>query len=133
MRARSICIPWVALAGLMACAPDPPVSGAKLYRENCVACHGAGGTGAGPLAADLPVAAADLTELSARNGGVFPWAHVMATIHGYHGQDTQRLMPGFEAVLSGPTILWQAPDGTAIPTPQALLSLAHYVETLQAS
>ncbi|MCE8008440.1 cytochrome c [Aestuariivita sp.] len=133
MRRFGMHIPWVALVGLTACAPDQPASGAKLYRDNCVACHGLSGTGAGPLAADLPVAAADLTGLSARNGGEFPWVHVMATIHGYHGQDTQRLMPGFEAVLTGPTILWQAPDGSTIPTPQALLSLARYVETLQAS
>ena len=124
-------IPCLALAGLAACAPEPPKTAAKLYRQNCVACHGTSGIGDGPLAADLPVPPADLTRISARNGGAFPKADVMAAIHGYGGSDFDRLMPSFAPVLDGPTVPWRAPDGTEIETPTALLALADYLEGLQ--
>lgn len=50
--------------------------GARLYAGNCVACHGAGGKGDGPLAAGLPVAPADLTAahlFGHRDGDLFWW------------------------------------------------------------
>ncbi len=49
------------------------------YRVHCTICHGFGGKGDGVYATqgtDIP----DLTELSAKNKGVFPFARVYQTI-----------------------------------------------------
>lgn len=58
-----------AMPGGMSNAPKPLVPftapsimrGAKVYADNCAACHGTGGHGDGPLAKSTPVAPADLT------------------------------------------------------------------------
>lgn len=52
------------------------------YGNSCAACHGAEGKGDGPLKGHLSTEVPDLTQLSARNGGVFPVAKVYATIDG---------------------------------------------------
>ena len=114
-----------------ACATGPGPSGAALYRQNCVSCHGTDGAGDGPMAADLALPPADLRGLTAANGGVFPAERVMATIHGYRGKDDAALMPEFGPVRHGPPLIWTAPDGREIPTPPALLALAEHIETLQ--
>ncbi len=113
------------------CAPDAGPSGAMLYRQNCVACHGVSGAGDGPLAGDLPVTPANLRGLAAANDGVFPAEDVMAKVYGYRGRDFDALMPEFGPVLDGPTVIWTTPDGRELETPQALVALTDYVETLQ--
>lgn len=107
------------------------MSGGALYRQNCVACHGKTGAGDGPLAADLPVAPANLRLLAAAKGGVFPTEQVMTVIYGYRGKDYVGLMPEFGPVLDSPHVIWTAPDGREISTPSALIALATYLETLQ--
>lgn len=61
-------------------APSEPyavraiIAGGKLYTQHCVACHGRAGLGDGPLAAELPIAPADLTtHLSAHRDGDLFW------------------------------------------------------------
>jgi mono/diheme cytochrome c family protein len=51
-----------------------PISGSEMYREYCAACHGVSGKGNGPAAPALKTTPTDLTQLAARNGGVFPGA-----------------------------------------------------------
>lgn len=119
------------LTVLVACAPDTVPSGAALYRENCVACHGSSGAGDGPLAADLPVAPANLRGLAAANGGVYPAEAVMTKVYGYRGRDFDALMPEFGPILEGPSVVWTAPDGRDLPAPAALVALTEYIETLQ--
>jgi mono/diheme cytochrome c family protein len=121
----------LAAAGVSGCAVAPGQSGETLYRENCAACHGDTGAGDGALGAELPVEPADLRVLRARNGGVYPAEYVMATIHGYRGKDHDGLMPAFGDDFEGTQVLWTAPDGRRVPTPEALIELADYVETLQ--
>lgn len=113
------------------CAPDPVPSGATMFRQNCVACHGSTGAGNGPLAADLPVAPANLRGLAAANDGVFPTEQVMTKVYGYRGRDFDALMPEFGPVLDGPTVIWVTPDGRQVATPAALVALTDYIETLQ--
>jgi len=117
---------------LAACAPlGVSPSGAALYRQNCVVCHGPTGVGDGPQASALPVPPANLRGLAAANGGVFPTEAVMATIYGYRGKDYEGLMPEFGPILDSPEVLWSAADGQVISTPSALVALTDYLETIQ--
>jgi mono/diheme cytochrome c family protein len=49
-----------------------PGSGQEMFTAYCAACHGPAGKGDGPAAPALKTKPADLSGLSARNGGVFP-------------------------------------------------------------
>jgi mono/diheme cytochrome c family protein len=63
------------------------LKGEQLFRTYCGSCHGKTAMGDGPLAKDLKVAPANLTKLSATNGGAFPFEMVMKTID--HGRDVR--------------------------------------------
>lgn len=52
------------------------------YMNSCASCHGADGTGGGPMAGFLMGSLPDLTQLAAANDGVFPVTNVYATIDG---------------------------------------------------
>lgn len=56
--------------------------GRVTFRLSCASCHGQAATGDGPVAEYLKVPPANLTTLSARNGGEFPAERVRATIDG---------------------------------------------------
>jgi hypothetical protein len=66
-----------------ACASEPAqqTTAAEAYLHYCSSCHGVGGKGDGPLAADLKRAPTDLTRLAARAGG-FDDKDVIAAIVG---------------------------------------------------
>ena len=116
-----------------ACAgqqPDPQ-PGREIYMGYCVSCHGPQGRGDGPLAGDLALAPANLTQLAAANGGVFPTTRVMAKIHGYPGRYQSDIMPEFGPVLEGPMVMWKDEEGTAVETPQALIDLTAYLVSIQ--
>ena len=51
-------------------------SGAVMYQQACASCHGADAKGQGPVAAALKTAPPDLTTLSRRHEGVFPYDYV---------------------------------------------------------
>lgn len=55
-------------------------SGKQMFEAYCATCHGKGGKGDGPVAAALKVPPADLTGLTKRNNGKFPWLQVTKTI-----------------------------------------------------
>jgi mono/diheme cytochrome c family protein len=59
-----------------------PSSGKEMFTEYCAVCHGAMGKGDGPAASALKKAPADLTQLTAKNGGKFPDIRVMRYISG---------------------------------------------------
>jgi mono/diheme cytochrome c family protein len=65
--------------------PIKPVAAsdaAGMFQSYCAACHGKEGKGNGPAAAALKKAPADLTKVSARNGGKFPEVQVKRYIEG---------------------------------------------------
>jgi mono/diheme cytochrome c family protein len=63
--------------------PPPDVADSQgMFREYCASCHGPEGKGDGPAAAALKTVPADLTKISARNGGKFPTAKVRRYIEG---------------------------------------------------
>ncbi len=124
----------LAALGLSACVdqPDPVPTGAEDFASFCASCHGATGVGDGEIASALGKRPADLTGLSARNGGTFPSTRVMAQIWGYTGgKDGERVMPEFAALLDGELVPHDGGDGIMTPTPIRLVQLAEYVKGLQ--
>lgn len=59
-----------------------PASGEQMFVQYCAVCHGKDAKGTGPAAKALKMPPADLTQLSARNGGKFPELRVYGAIHG---------------------------------------------------
>src|SRR5690349_12302765 len=57
-------------------------SGDGLFKTYCTSCHGQGGKGDGPLAANLRLAPADLTRLAKRSHGKFDAGRVRRIIDG---------------------------------------------------
>lgn len=129
---------WIVLPlALAACVGKEKVpTGAEDFASFCSACHGLSGKGDGAMAADLDRKPADLTQLSARNGGAFPGTRVMAKIWGYTGvgpgrQDSASPMPEFGPLLQGDLVPYDGGDGIPTPTPVRLVQIAEYLKTLQ--
>jgi mono/diheme cytochrome c family protein len=59
-----------------------PVNGKAMFDLYCTPCHGKEGKGDGPAAAALKTIPADLTRISARNGGTFPTEKTRRFIEG---------------------------------------------------
>lgn len=55
-------------------------SGEQMYKQYCATCHGAEGKGGGPMAALLLKAPPDLTTLSRRHLGKFPYDYVKSVL-----------------------------------------------------
>ncbi len=68
--------------GAMAAGKDRPDPGKREYMNKCAACHGQNGKGEAAASDFLKVVPSDLTSLSKRNGGVFPFDRVYAVIDG---------------------------------------------------
>jgi len=63
--------------------PLPPSylpSGAVLYQQACASCHGADAKGHGPTATALKTPPPDLTTLTRRHGGRFPYDYVTSVL-----------------------------------------------------
>jgi mono/diheme cytochrome c family protein len=102
------------------------LSGERLFRTYCGACHGKAAKGDGPLAKDLKVAPADLTRLSEKNNGAFPFQMVTETID--HGRNVRghgsQDMPAWGDAFKSTS---QTPD-----EPKRMMrELAHYLWSLQ--
>lgn len=131
---RHLVLPTVLI--LSACVPKAqekqPPTGAEDFAAYCSACHGAGAKGDGPMAASLDKRPADLTRISARNGGVFPGTKVMAKIWSYSGgPGAETPMPSFAPLLDGQLVGYDGGDGIASPTPVRLVQVAEYLKSIQ--
>jgi mono/diheme cytochrome c family protein len=87
---------WSSLAGLLAAvlfgvttssglaAEEEPalVAGKLQFEKNCGICHGVGGKGHGPITPLLKKVPADLTQLSKKNNGKFPFWQTYRMIDG---------------------------------------------------
>jgi mono/diheme cytochrome c family protein len=60
--------------------PNFVPTGKVMFKLYCAACHGADAKGHGPSAALLKVPPADLTTLTKRHGGEFPYAYVSSVL-----------------------------------------------------
>jgi mono/diheme cytochrome c family protein len=56
--------------------------GQREYKDSCLNCHGESGDGNGPYAQLLNKRASDLTQLTRKNNGVFPFARIYEVIDG---------------------------------------------------
>ncbi len=109
------------------------MQGQDLFLSRCAACHGADATGDGPMASVISIPVPDLTQLALRNDGMYPRVAVVQTVDGRvmlrgHGGP----MPVFGPVLGGGSAVLDGPDGTIIETVGDVVSIALYLETLQA-
>ena len=123
---------FVAIGAGAAIAKDMSYGEAE-YLNSCAVCHGLEGKGDGPLGDVLMKRPADLTRISKRNGGTFPYARVFAVIDGRyavpgHGE---REMPVWgRQFLQDDTDLY-GPAGGEIVTTERIHELAGYVQSLQ--
>jgi mono/diheme cytochrome c family protein len=124
----------VTAAALAAAAGEPQrdskaiAAGRALFREHCVACHGASGRGDGRLADLLTFRPADLTLLSRHDGGSFPFDQVVRIIDGRrplkgHG--------GSEMPVWGDAFRTSQERYDERKAQERIRSVARYLETIQ--
>ena len=126
-----ILLPLV-MAGCIEQKAESRKSGTEDFATYCAACHGASARGDGAAASGLAAKPADLTQLSRRAGGKFPATKVMAKIWGRGaGHDSHAAMPEFASLLDSELVPFDGGDGLQTPTPQRLVAIAKYLESLQ--
>jgi len=110
--------------------------GKREYDSKCTVCHGVAGKGDGPYAGLVNTKIADLTTLSQRNNGVFPFLRVQEVID---GRQSFRAHGPREMPIWGLDYLAKAAEScTDVPyDPEAfvrarILALTEYVYRLQA-
>lgn len=103
------------------------------YLNSCAVCHGLDGKGDGPLGDVLLKRPADLTRLSERNGGAFPYSRVFATIDGRYALPSHgdREMPVWGRQFLEEDAKVYGPSGGEVVTTERIHNLAGYIETLQ--
>lgn len=132
MRALIGCAALLALWGCGEAEMPDETEGARVYAQNCAACHGDAGQGNGALGAGLSPKPADLTRISARSGGAFPVSAVLSKIDGYSADPQARAaMPEFGSMLQGPLVPVDTEDGRMTPTPRPLAALLAYLQIIQ--
>jgi mono/diheme cytochrome c family protein len=116
-------------AGLSAAEPPAVITGRALFREHCVACHGASGRGDGRLAELLIYRPADLTAISRHNGGTFPLEQVVRIID---GRKPVKGHGGSEMPVWGDAFRLPQERYDERKAQERIRSVARFVETLQA-
>ena len=71
MRCSLLCLLLLCAAGTVEAQAFDEYSGAETFARFCASCHGAAGTGDGPVAAAIPIPVPDLTRLALRDGQGF--------------------------------------------------------------
>lgn len=131
----------LSIAAVLACANSAQAADSALilgkssYSANCAICHGDNGTGDGPVAELFQVAPADLTGLSERNGGAFPFSEVYQTIASGVGEKAHgaSAMPIWGSYFIADTLTdrgMNKADAEHIVQGR-ILSLAYYLESIQ--
>lgn len=103
------------------------------YFNSCAVCHGLEGRGDGILAPELKTPPTDLTLLSARNGGAFPYWLVYSTIDGRHvvpGHGERDMPVWGRQFIEGDAARFGPREGEMI-TSERIHELASYIESLQ--
>lgn len=126
------------LAGPAAVDAEEDLIGADEYQVSCLACHGVGGRGDGPMAEYLTVQPADLTEIAKNNDGVFPVLEVFQVIDGRTvvGAHGIRETEGWEMPVWGSRYKAEAGDkygpyGGELAVRARILELVFYIQAIQ--
>lgn len=108
------------------------VAGREIFVGACAGCHGAEGTGDGPMTELLTVPVPDLTGIAERDGGTFPWLKVVHMVDGRTGlRGHGGPMPIFGAVFTGDAVAADGPQGTPVITSQRVLDVVDYLMSIQ--
>lgn len=105
------------------------VPGGELFRTYCATCHGTSARGDGPLASSMKRKPADLTEIAARNGGLFPTELVFRTID---GKNPVRGHGGSDMPVWGDAFARSRDGGDPEKVRAMIQSLVDYLESVQA-
>jgi len=105
-----------------------PSSGTEMYNTYCAVCHGKDGKGAGPAAEALKVPPTDLSELSSKNGGKYPSAHVASAIQG----DVNLPTHGSKDMPIWGDLFWHMSQGHEGEVQMRIANLNKHIESLQA-
>jgi len=103
-------------------------SGKVMYREFCASCHGMEATGHGPAATMLKVPPADLTTLSHRHGGRFPYEYVAGVLR--FGTGATILHGSSDMPIWGPIFQYLDKNNEAVVR-QRIKNLSDYLASLQ--
>ena len=110
--------------------------GKREYDAKCAVCHGAAGKGDGPFAGVLNTKIANLTTLSQRNNGMFPFMWVQEVIDGRqtfrsHGPKEMPIW-GLDYLAKAQDSVLNAPFDAEAYVRSRILALTEYVYRLQA-
>jgi len=101
--------------------------GQTVFNRYCVACHGRSGKGDGSLAKDLRSSVPDITQMSKKNKGVFPFERIAKLVD---GRETARAHGSPDMPAWGDA--FQKTSGTDAETvDQAIRQLTHFIWSLQ--
>jgi hypothetical protein len=105
--------------------------GAEAFGTYCATCHGMDGLGDGAMTEIMSVTVPDLTQMTARNDGVFPMLDVIHIIDGRTGlRGHGGPMPVYGALFDD-ELAYPGPYGAPLYTRGKILSIAYYLEGLQ--
>ena len=102
------------------------VNGADEFQRYCTLCHGADGRGLGPVTEAMQKVAADLTQISKRNNGAFPFTRIADTIRdggNVAEHKPKGIMPHWGKIFSD--------EGDPVLAKAMIFELTRYIETLQ--
>lgn len=112
-------------------AQDADGAGELEYLYGCAGCHGMFGEGDGPVGPMLNTQAPDLTTISLRNGGAFPYLDVIKTVDGRGDNTHPGIMPVWGKELQKEFGDSFGPYGAEIMIRGRIMSLAYYIESIQ--
>jgi mono/diheme cytochrome c family protein len=118
------------LASRAADAPDAEAvkAGAVLYKIHCASCHGAEGRGDGKAAVGLEYVPADLTRISLRNKGKFPFDRVVRIVD---GRQPMKGHGGTDMPAWGDVLLTKREGYDEDKVKELIRRLVHYLASIQ--
>lgn len=114
--------------------PQDANEGSALFARHCAVCHGAEAKGNGPMAPILLIQPTDLTELTAREDGVFPTERTVRRIDGRdplvsHGSP----MPIYGPYFEGRDVVIKVESGHKMFTSQPVIDMIEWLRSIQDS